>query len=175
MLAERDFVLKLCILGRAFAGKKTVAKQIQDAYGGKDNIRIFNMDEVIIEALEYIMPKKVPTQAELQAQAKVPAKKGQKVEELAPQDIFEGKNTTEYKRLGNALKNNYFPDFEGELPSKIDLTTQVIDDQILIDLFTERLRLEYENKPVKSRDLKAGCARELEILKQLRDIEAAQE
>jgi hypothetical protein len=51
--------LKLAILGRAFSGKKTVAKQLQEQYGGQANIRIFNMDEVIMEALEYITPKKI--------------------------------------------------------------------------------------------------------------------
>ena len=47
--------LKLCLLGRKFAGKRTVAKQIQDLYPGK--IKIFKMDDMIKEAFEYVSPK----------------------------------------------------------------------------------------------------------------------
>jgi len=42
-----DLPLKLAILGRAFSGKKTIATQLQEKYGGEKNIKIFKMDEVI--------------------------------------------------------------------------------------------------------------------------------
>ena len=123
-----DFILKLSIIGRAFAGKKTVAKQIQEHYGGGANIKIFNMDEIIMEALEYITPKKVD---EVASPVKV-AKKGVKVDEVIPVDIFEGKSVDDYKRIANQIKTQYFPDFDGEFATKIDLVNQVVDDELLI-------------------------------------------
>ena len=72
-----ELPFKLAILGRAFSGKKTIAKELQERYGGEKCIKIFNMDEIIKEALDYITPKKVD-EATLEAAKK--AKKG-KVEE----------------------------------------------------------------------------------------------
>lgn len=72
-----------------------------EKYGGDKNIRIFNMDDVIKEALDYITPKKVD-EAALEAQKK--AKKG-KVEEVVNQDIFEGKHPGTYKRIANEMKS----------------------------------------------------------------------
>lgn len=80
--------LKLVILGRAFSGKKTIARQLQEKYGGDKNVRVFNIDDVVKEALDYITPKKVD-EAALEAAKK--AKKG-KVEEVVNVDIFEGKH-----------------------------------------------------------------------------------
>lgn len=65
--------IKLAILGRAFSGKKTIASSIQEKFGGEKNIKLFNMDEIIKEALDYITPKKVD-EAALEAAKK--AKKG---------------------------------------------------------------------------------------------------
>ncbi len=89
--------LKLAILGRCFSGKKTIASQIQEKLGGDKNIKLFNMDEIIKEALDYITPKKVD-EAALEAAKK--AKKG-KQEEVVNVDIFEGKTVSEYKRIAN--------------------------------------------------------------------------
>lgn len=47
-------------------------------------------------------------------------------------DIFEGKTVDEYKRLANQIKSQYFPDFDGEFASKIDLSNQVLDDEPLV-------------------------------------------
>lgn len=168
-----DFVLRLAILGRAFSGKKTVAKQIQDQYGGPQNVKIWNMDDIIIEAIEYVTPKKVDEVAAAEASKKAPARKG-KQEEIVPVDIFEGRDTTEYKRIANSIKQMYFPEFEGEWVTKIDLSNLIVDDAVLIELFAERLRLEYQGKVVPKKDLKQGCVRELEILKQLEEIELQQ-
>ena len=44
-----------------------------EKYGGEKNIRIFNMDEIIKEALDYITPKKVD---ETVVDPKAKAKKG---------------------------------------------------------------------------------------------------
>ena len=63
----------MAILGRAFSGKKTIAVELQAKYGGDKKIKIFNMDEVIREALDYITPKKID-EAAIEAAKK--AKKG---------------------------------------------------------------------------------------------------
>ena len=81
-----------------------------DKYGGEKNIRVFNMDEIIKEALDYITPKKVD-EAALEAAKK--AKKG-KQEEVTNVDIFEGKHAAEYKRIATEMKAKFFPEFEGD-------------------------------------------------------------
>ena len=48
--------LKLCILGRSCAGKRTLAKQLQELY---PKVKAFRMDELIKEAVEYVNPKPV--------------------------------------------------------------------------------------------------------------------
>ena len=68
-----DLPLKLAILGRAFSGKKTIANMLVEKYGGEKNVRVFNMDEIIKEALDYITPKKVD---EAIVDPKAKAKKG---------------------------------------------------------------------------------------------------
>lgn len=154
--------LKLAILGRAFSGKKTIAKQLQEKYGGEKNIKVFNMDEVIKEALDYITPKKVD-EASIAAAAKI--KKG-KVEEVTAVDVFAGKNNKEYKKLAHEMKAKFFADYEGELQQHIDLTSLVFDDSLLVNLFCERLKLEYEGVNISESpaDLEAGIRREKEIL-----------
>ena len=111
------------------------------------------MDEIIIEALEYVTPKKVDEVAAAEAAKKAAAKKGAPTEAVKPADIFEGRYTTEYKRLAGLVKSQYFPDYEGELTTRVDLINQIVDDQLVVDLFTERLRFEYEGK-AKRPDLK---------------------
>jgi len=95
-----DLPLKLAILGRPFSGKKTISNMLVEKFGGEKNIKVFNMDEIIKEALDYITPKKVD-EAALEAQKK--AKKG-KVEEVVNVDIFEGKHPKEYKKIATELK-----------------------------------------------------------------------
>lgn len=163
-----DLPLKLSILGRAFAGKKTIAKQLQEKYGAT-KLKLFSMDEIIAEALEYIAPKKVE---ESQIIDPKKAKKG-KVEEVVPVDIFEGKNTVPYKQVANEMKSKFFSDYEGELPSKVDLANHVFDDELLVALFLERLKLEYQGVEidVSKEDLEAGVIREREIVQQLAELE----
>lgn len=59
-------------------------------------------------------------------------------------DIFEGKHNAEYKKIAAQIKTSFFPDYEGELTQKVDLTSVVFDDSLLVNLFVERLKLEYE-------------------------------
>ena len=105
-----ELPLKLAVLGRAFSGKKTIARQLQEKYGGDKNIKLFNMDEIIKEALDYITPKKVD-EAALEAAKK--AKKG-KQEEASSVDHFEGKHIDEYKKIATTIRQKYFPDYEGD-------------------------------------------------------------
>lgn len=64
-------------------------------------MKIFNMDEIIKEALDYITPKKVD-EAALEAAKK--QKKG-KQEEVVNVDIFEGKQVSSYKKLAHEMKD----------------------------------------------------------------------
>jgi hypothetical protein len=48
----------LSLLGRAYSGKKTVAKILQNHFGGASAFKIFTIDEVLKEAMEYVSPKK---------------------------------------------------------------------------------------------------------------------
>ena len=105
-----ELPLKLAILGRPFSGKKTIASMLVEKHGGDKNIRIFNMDDIFKEALDYITPKKVD-EAALEAQKK--AKKG-KVEEVVNVDIFDGKHPVEYKKIATEMKSKFFADYEGD-------------------------------------------------------------
>ena len=53
-----------------------------------------------MEALDYITPKKID-EAAAEAAKKAPVKKGQEQVQKASVDIFEGRNTTEYKRIAS--------------------------------------------------------------------------
>ncbi len=120
------------------------------------------MDEIIKEALDYITPKKVD-EAALEAAKK--AKKG-KQEEVVNVDIFEGKTVSEYKRIANQIKSQYFADYEGDnLPQTHDLANLIFDDALLVNIFVERLKVEYEGVEltVSRQDLEAGIIREKEI------------
>ena len=132
--------IKVAILGRAFAGKKTIGAQLVAKYGDQ-NLKLFNMNDIIKEALDYITPKKVDEVAQAAA---AKGKKG-KQEEVVPVDIFEGKHPGEYKKLAMEMKTKFFENYEGDnLPQKVDLPNLVFDDQLLVNLFIERLKLEYE-------------------------------
>lgn len=158
-----ELPLKLAILGRAFSGKKTIATYISEKYGGSDkNIRVFNMGEVIKEALDYITPKKID-EAAIEAAKK--AKKG-KVEEVTNVDIFEGKNPDTYKKIATDLKTQFFAEYEGELSQNVDLPNLVFDDQMLVNLFIERLKLEYVgvDLSISQTELEDGIRREKEIV-----------
>lgn len=71
------------------------------------------------------------------------------------------------------MKEQFFKDYEGDnLPQSIDLTNLVFDDQILVNLFIERLKLEYEGVSlgVSKEDLETGIRREKELVDQLSEI-----
>ena len=47
--------IKLCIVGKAFSGKKTQAQMIIDKFGA-DKLTLFNMTDIVREALNYVDP-----------------------------------------------------------------------------------------------------------------------
>ena len=118
-------------MGRAHAGKRTIAKQINELYpGGK--VKILKMDEMIKDVLEYINPKPVVDAAALDKNKKAPPAKGGKVEDAQPVDPYAGIDTREYKEIGHQIKKFFG---EGEIPQGQDLTSLIPDDQLLINLF----------------------------------------
>ena len=170
--------IKLSILGRAFSGKRTIAKQIQEKVGDK-SITIFSMDDIIQEALEYVAPKKVDdSAADLKKvdKKKQPAKGAAADDTNVSTDKFEGKNSEEYKAIASTIKNQFFTDYEGELTQKKDLVTLVPDDNLLVALFIERLKLEYAgiNMELDMEEIEAGVKKEGEIEAQLAEMEPAE-
>ena len=59
------------------------------------------------------------------------------------------------------------------LPQKIDLTNIIFDDELLVNLFIERLKLAYEGSETLQQDkeLEEGIKREKEILDQLAEMD----
>ena len=59
------------------------------------------------------------------------------------------------------------------MPQQVDLANLVFDDQMLVNLFIERLKLEYEgvDLEVSKEDLESGIKREKEIVEQLESME----
>lgn len=158
--------IKLALIGRAHSGKKTIAAQLKEVLGS--DVAILNLDDMIREAIEYITPKKQDESVIVDPKAK--GKKGAK-EEPVHVDIFEGKNTVQYKAFAQQIKEHYF---SGEaLPRKVDLADFILDDRLLNGLVIERLKLQSEGKtPVTDEQIKAGILKEREIVKQLEELDA---
>lgn len=74
-----------------------MAKQISDLSPGK--IKIFKMEDLIKEAIDYVAPKPV---AEAVPQGKNVKKVANKVEEVV--DPYAGQDTTVFKEIGRQLK-----------------------------------------------------------------------
>lgn len=136
--------LKLVLLGRACAGKRTIAKQIQDQYPtGK--VKLFRMDDLIKEVYEYINPKPVSDNASVADKGKKPPPAKGKVEDTGPVDPYAGLDTKDYKELGHQIKKFIG---EGDLPPPgTDLTALVTDDSLLVNLFIQKLKLTFPGEP----------------------------
>lgn len=61
-----------------------------------NDVAVLNLDDIIKEAIEYISPKKTDESVTVDPKAK--GKKGAK-DEPVHVDIFEGKNTQQYKSI----------------------------------------------------------------------------
>ena len=125
--------LKVCLLGRACAGKRTLAKQIAESYpGGK--VKVFKMEDLIKEVLDYINPK---PQVDLAGAAaadknkKAPPAKG-KVEDTGPVDQYAGMDTREYKEIGHQIKKFIGENAELNPSEYLGLIT---DDSLLVNMF----------------------------------------
>ena len=120
-----------------------------------------HVDDIVREALDYINPKKAEEAAAAAAETK--GKKGKKESEAVIVDIFEGRNTANYKTVAQQIKDAYFA--EEELP-KQNLADLVLDESLLNTLVIERLRfLAHSKPPTGTESIRAGVVREREILK----------
>ncbi len=124
------------------------------------NLKIFRMDEMIKEVVDYVSPKQ---QEVPDPKAKAPAK-GKKGAEEVPTDPYEGLDTTEYKEIGQQIKK-FFGD--GELPAMYDLVGSVTDDSLLVRLFIAKLKLVYNKVPSASDiedQIRADVIKEAEVV-----------
>jgi dephospho-CoA kinase len=67
------------LIGGKFAGKKTVAQSLAEEFG----LTVFNMDDVVREALNYVQPEKKEEVIDPKAKAK-----GKPAQEAAPVELF---------------------------------------------------------------------------------------
>lgn len=136
--------LKLCLIGKAYSGKKSVAALIKDEFG--DHITIFNMDEIVREALNYVSDKKeeVPD----------PKAKGKKGNEPAQVDPYAGLDTTNYKLIAtDLLKHVYVQTGQEKVPGKdVNIVSLIKNDQQLVNLFIEKLRLTFNQPPASAEE-----------------------
>ena len=90
--------LKLCLIGKAYSGKKTQAQMLHEKYG--DKLTFFNMAEVLREALNFVNP----ALKEEVIDPKAKGGKGGKPAEAA-NDQFVGKDTAAYREVAANLLN----------------------------------------------------------------------
>jgi len=123
---------------------------LKDEYG--DKLHVFNMDDVVREALAYVIQTRTPKE-----EAPDPKAKGGKGKEKveAPVEMFAGKDTVAYKEVAcNVFKTVSIAFGSDEIPGKnVDLIHMVSDDQLLVNLFIEKLCLEYDTPPTSKDDV----------------------
>lgn len=86
--------LKMCLIGKAYSGKKTVAQSVVDELG---NITVFDMSEVLREALGFVSVEKKEEAVDQKAKGKG------KAAEAAPTELFVGQDTTFYKEIATKI------------------------------------------------------------------------
>lgn len=99
------------------------------------------MGKVVREALSYVDPSQVKDE---QVDPKAKGGKGKQAD--APVDIFAGKDTTQYKEIANLILKQVqlTTGIEDALPTKdVDILQLVSDDNLLVQLFIQRLKLHY--------------------------------
>ena len=126
--------VKLCLIGSAFSGKKSLAQSIKGKYG--ETITVFDMNEVIREALNYVDPSKQNNEP-VDPKAKKPKDE--------PVDAFAGKDTKKYKEIAEALLKqiNITTGSEGIPAATVDLVDLITDEDALCNLFGQKLKLTY--------------------------------
>lgn len=101
-------------------------------------IKLFKMDDIIREAIEYANPKP-QTEAPPTKDAKKAPAKG-KAEE-APVDQYAGMDSSIFKEIGRTLKQMIG---ESDYSQQgLDLVAMIKDDKVLIRLFMAKLKLMY--------------------------------
>ena len=164
--------LKLCLIGKAHSGKKTQAKMIVEKLGA-EKVQIFDMGEIIREAIAYVDPNK---QVEEVADPKA---KGKGKAPEAPVDPFAGKDTTLYKEIAELCMKqvqNTTGDENGIPGKEVDIQSLIGDDQLLVQLFTQKLKLTYDAEGPTAEAQEAAqiekIAKEKELLEQLEEAKA---
>jgi len=166
----KNLGLQMCLLGRAFSGKKTVAQMLAThlKQQGNNEIKIFNMNELIKEAFDYVTPKKVDETA---VDPKAKGKKGAKQDDVTA-DPYEGKDSTAFKSIGLMVKAFFGED----LPTKCDLVSRISDDQLLVRLFLAKLKLSFPADKSKDEiisEMKNNLTKEKELIEQIKEIDLA--
>jgi hypothetical protein len=132
---------KLCLMGKAFSGKKTTAQMIKEHLG--DQINLFVMEDIIREAFNYVNPEK-------KEEVPDPKTKGKgKAQDPVNVDIFSGQDVETYKDLANTLLKQVHVSIGSEkLPGKdISLLSVINDDILLINLLIEKIKLSFKEPP----------------------------
>ena len=114
----------MAILGRAQSGKKTLSEQISKKLGS--NIKVFCLDKILVEAVNYVAPK--PEKEEVVVDPKAKGKGKAPPVETESKDIFEGKDVVQYKKLAEQIRTTYLTQ---EFPADkqgVDLIEQIPDD-----------------------------------------------
>lgn len=110
---------------------------------GANAITLFNMGEIIREALVYIDPN----QNKEEAVDPKAAKQKAKAPEATPTDKYAGQDTTKYKELAEHLLKQIqlTTGNDKELPGKdADFVSLVSDDTALVQLFIQKLKLTFK-------------------------------
>jgi hypothetical protein len=92
--------IKICLIGKASSGKKTQAQLIIEKFGA-DKITLFNMNDIVREAFNYVDAGLKSAKSDEAADPK--AKKGKEKGSDGPTDIFAGKDSSKYKEIATIL------------------------------------------------------------------------
>lgn len=162
--------LKLCLLGPMCSGKESAVKALKETLG--DSLTVFKINDVVREALTYVHPD---NQKQEDADPKAKGKKGA---DAGPADAFAGKDTEAYKAVAErALKSVQLTTGAQEIPAAgKDLADLVSDEQILVDLFCQKLKLTFDGAeaPDADQQRREKIAKEKELLEQIEEAKAAE-
>lgn len=161
--------LKLCVIGKASSGKKTTAQMIKDEFG--DQFTVFNMSDVLREALAYVqVEKKEENHVETTNKAAPKKGGGKPAQEANVVDPFAGRDTAAYKEIATLLlKELQVSTGQEKLPGKeTDLVSLIKDDNLLVNLFLQKLKLTFHHSPPSKDEQEATMRTNLEKEKELR-------
>lgn len=128
------------------------------------------MNEVLREALTYVhQPEKKEEVAEVVDKKGKPQKTSKK-DEPAIVDQFAGLNTTSYKQIASHLLTDIkVQTGQDKVPAKsVDLVSLIKDDNLLINLFIQKLKLTYHQAPPSEEERDQTMRENLQKEKELR-------